>query len=464
MDTRYKYLVKNATILTIGQFSSKILSFLLVPLYTSVLSTREYGSYDLVNTTVSLLIPILTVNIADAMMRFSLDRDKKLDEVKSIALKYEFLGCFLAIIFIIFIKWIKFFPEYDGYYGYVVLLFISTTFNQFEIQLAKGAEKVKEIAIAGFAGTITTVSLNIILLLYIQLGLSGFYLAMIGGQLVPALYLIIETDTFKNVSFKINIELQRDMLAYSAPLIMTTVGWWVNSASDRYVVTWMCGLEVNGMYSISYKIPTIITTVQSIFIQAWQISAIKEYKKGNYQKFYGDSFFHLNGIMVSTCSVLLLFTKVLARLLYAKEFYGAWAYVPFLLVSSVFNASSGFFGPILSAKRDSKTMAVSAIYGTVTNVILNICLVYFIGAQGAAVATAISSFIIYYFRAIKVKEEIEYRKLKTVFGSWAIVILQSMLIVCGINMYVQIPLTALIIFIYKDEILKILQIVKSKVA
>lgn len=464
MDNRYKYLVKNTTILTIGQFSSKILQFFLVPLYTSVLSTKEYGSFDLVSTTMTLFIPILTMNITDGLMRFALDKEKKLEDVKNIAIKFELTGCLIAIAAILALKGLNLFPVYNDYYGYIVLFFVATAFYQFEVQLAKGEEKVKEIAIAGVISTVMSVMLNILLLVVYPLGLKGFYTAMISGQAIPAIYLIVRTRTFKNLSFQIDKNLQKEMLTYSVPLIMTMVGWWANSASDRYVVTAMCGLGVNGIYSISYKIPTIITTVQNIFIQAWQISAIKEYKEKNYNEFYGDSFFHLNALMVSICSGMLLFTKVLAKILYAKEFYEAWIYVPFLLVSSVFNASSGFVGPILSAKKDSRTMAVSAIYGTVANIILNFALVYIMGAQGAAVATAISSFIIYYFRVRKVKGEIEYRGLRTILLTWAIVIIQSVFIVCRINMYVQIPLTVFVVVAYRSELVQILKMVKKKLS
>lgn len=70
---RIGYLAKNTGYLAIGQFGTKLLSFFLVPLYTYVLTTEEYGTYDLLNTTTSLLIPILSLNICDASLRFPLN-------------------------------------------------------------------------------------------------------------------------------------------------------------------------------------------------------------------------------------------------------------------------------------------------------------------------------------------------------------------------------------------------------
>ena len=61
-----RYLAKNIAFLTVGQFGTKLLVFFLVPLYTSVLTSAEYGTYDLYSATVGLFVPILTLNISDA--------------------------------------------------------------------------------------------------------------------------------------------------------------------------------------------------------------------------------------------------------------------------------------------------------------------------------------------------------------------------------------------------------------
>ena len=188
------------------------------------------------------------------------------------------------------------------------------------------------------------------------------------------------------------------MLVYSIPLIATTIGWWVNSSSDRYVVAIMCGVAANGILSVSYKIPAIINTLQIIFIQAWQISAIKEYGKKDTALFYGRAFVVLNAMMSIACAGLIFLAKPIGHILYQKGFFVAWKYVPFLLIASVLNSASGFLGPILAAKKDSKSVAMAAIYGATANIIFNIALVYLIGIQGATIATVIASYIIYHVR------------------------------------------------------------------
>ena len=92
MNNQYKYLMKNTGILTLSNFSSKILVFLLVPLYTSTLATSEYGIYDLVLSTIQLLFPLLTLNIADGVMRFSMEKSHEKNEIISIATIYVAAG------------------------------------------------------------------------------------------------------------------------------------------------------------------------------------------------------------------------------------------------------------------------------------------------------------------------------------------------------------------------------------
>lgn len=238
---------------------------------------------------------------------------------------------------------------------------------------------------------------------------------------------------------------------------MNSLGWWANNVSDRYVVTFLCGIAVNGVYSVAYKIPSILNTFQQIFIQAWQISAIKEYTNRDSRVFYGKALNCMNVMMCICCMGLILLTKPIARLLYAKDFYAAWQYVPFLLVSSVFNSASGILGPILTANKNSKAMGTSALYGALINIGLNIILVYIMGAQGAAIATAISSFFIYLFRKFAVGNDISYVNKNRMLISWIAINVQAILAIYTQLYLVQIILMLVLLMIYKKEIRSLFQ-------
>ena len=430
-------------LLTFSNFASKILVFLLVPLYTSVLTTEEYGTYDLIISTVNLLYPILTLNILDSVTRYLMDKDTSKNQVISISTKYLVASFFVVPVFVLIGGRFNLWANYKGIEILFVDYYCSYLLYQYLIQVAKGIEQVKDMAIAGVLATVTMLVSNIMVLLVFDMGLQGFLIAGILSQLIPGLYLVIRIG-YVNYLFKweTNKLLEREMLLYCLPLIATTLGWYVNSTSDRYFVTFLCGISANGILSVSYKIPQILSTIQNIFIQAWQISALKEYGKKDSKKFYGDFFSVVNFFMVIACAGLIFLTRPLANLLFSKEFYAAWEYVPFLLLSSLMNCASGILGPILAAKKDSKSMALSAVYGASANVVLNYILIKGIGIQGAAIATFISGLIIYLVRRNGVKQDIVVDNVSLIWISWFLLFIQAI-----VEIYFQLWFVEIVIII-----------------
>ena len=457
-----KYLMKNLGILTISNFASKILVFLLVPLYTSVLSTQEVGIYDLAVSTVSLLFPILTLNITDAVMRFLMDNGKSKEDVALIGIRIVGISLFPMLLCLVIFSKLEIFSSLNGIELLIFFYYLFSCVNQYFIQFAKGMEMVSAMGIAGVLGTVTMLTANIFLLLVLKAGIIGFFIANILGQAIPSIYLLYRTKIWNYLwNTKLNKALQREMLEYCVPLIATAVGWWVNSASDKYVVSFICGIAANGILSVSYKIPAIINILQSIFIQAWQISAVKEYGEDGTSKFYGRTFLFLNVIMAAACSWLIILAKPIGHILYQKEFFVAWKYVPFLLIASVVNSSSGFLGPILSAQKASKPMALSAIYGASANIILNILLVYLIGIQGATIATVVSSLIIYAVRKKAVGNEIEIREYYVVLITWFLLAIQAIVEIYSPFWWVEAFLMGVMLWLNRKELKEIFVIGKN---
>ena len=256
--------------------------------------------------------------------------------------------------------------------------YVSYMFNQLFIQFAKGIDKVSRMTLSGVIGTVVTIVGCIVGLLIMNLGLKGFFYANIFGQLIPAIYLFFSLKlwnyTQKPKQSDIDNTLQKRLLTYSIPLIMTTIGWWLNNTSDKYIITAIKGIEINGLLSIAYKIPSILTIIYGIFIQAWQISAMKEYGKDDSNEFYNKVFITLNLFVYGVASLLIIGTRVLSYVVFAKEFYNAWIFVPYLILSAVFTASAGYIAPILTSGYKTWAVAKSTLIGGLINIILNVLL------------------------------------------------------------------------------------------
>lgn len=448
---KYSELFKNTGILAIGNFSSKILVFLLIPLYTSILSTSEYGFYDLVYTTIQLLVPILTVDITDSVLRFTMDKDCDKRQLVRIDLKYLAIGIICFIVPLILIGAFNFNHYVTEYNLYIALYYVSYMINQYMNQFAKGIDKVKEIAIAGVLSTLITVGLCALLLIIFPLELYGFFISYIAGQAVSAIYLLFATrfKTFFSKK-KINKALEKAVIRYSAPLILNNIGWWMNNTSDKYVISYMSGVDANGLLSVAYKIPNILDTFIQIFTQAWQISAIKEYEKDKDNKFYNQIFKYMNCTLLYAALVLILITKWLAHFIFQGDFFGAWNYVPFLVLSCVFTASSAYMAAILSATYQTKPIATSTVVGGVLNVALNFLLIIMLGNNGVTVATAISSFVIFYIRYFYIREYFDKKVIAKVLIQWLFILAQCVLAIFELRILEVILLIVTIVIFWKD--------------
>ncbi len=400
-----RYLAKNIAFLTIGQFGTKLLTFFLVPLYTSVLTSAEYGTYDLYSATVGLFVPVLTLNISDATTVFLLDRNVSKEEIVSISLKYYFYSLLIFASLISANVFLNFAPLFNEYPLFLFLMFAVNGLSQLLLNYARGFDRVKDVSVSGVLCSAVMIALNIIFLLPLHLGLKGYYLATIAGTFCQILYLCVSLRLLGFIKIRRQDRtLKKQMLSYSCPMTLNSVSWWVNTVSDRYIVTVMCGIVENGIYSVAYKIPSILSMFQLIFSQAWTLSAVQDFDKDDSNGFFSRMYGFYNAAMCIVCSVLIVLAKPVAHILYAKDFFAAWRYVPFLLVSVVFGSLSGYLGGIFAAVKDSKSFATSTVAGALLNIVLNIVLIHFIGTLGAAVATAAAYILVWAMRMYKAKK------------------------------------------------------------
>lgn len=170
------------------------------------------------------------------------------------------------------------------------------------------------------------------------------------------------------------------------------------------ILSLFCGAAINGIYSVAYKIPTILSTLQTIFYNAWSVSAITEFDKDDKDSFIGNIYSLYMCVSTIGCSAILIFNKFFASLLYAKDFFEAWAYVPFLLLGVVFNGIALFEGCLFTAVKKTKDVSQTTIVGAIVNTIANFALIPLYGAIGAAFATMIGYFTVWLVRTISLQK------------------------------------------------------------
>lgn len=432
---KYKDLFSNTAIFALSSLASKFITFILLPFYTGVLTTSEYSMIEMFTTTLSFFMPILTLSIAEAALRFMLTKTHTLEKIFSAALVIECIGTMILLLGYPIVE--VYFIEIKEYYGLFIILFLVNTLNQLFFKCAKALDKVRECGIASIMNTIITALLNVYFLKALDWGITGYLSAFIIGQAYSLIYLMIKVKLYQLVDIKsIDKVVIKQMLGYSVPFIPSAIAWWVNTASDRYIVTLVCGLAVNGLYSAANKIPSIISVVTSIFQQAWQLSGIREYGKKDYDTFYAQIYNTYDRSITLMSSIIIACSPMIAKLLFSGEFFSAWIYIPFLIIGTMFSSLSGLLGTAFQAANKTAIMVISTLAGAVLNMVLNIVLVYKYGALGAASATAISFGVVWGVRLYNsrtiVQIEIPFGK---VFLNYCIIMIQSICIFTSIQTY-----------------------------
>lgn len=460
---KVKTLSINTILFGISSFGTKFISFFLVPLYTYVLSTEDYGRLDLMTTTAQLLIPLLTLNIQDAVLRFALDKKYYPEETLNASMKIYGAGSVVLMFGIVLLACTNLLKLDASYLYFLFALFAThAVYNIFSMYL-KATNKIKILVLCGILHTLLTCLLNILLLLVWKIGVVGYMIANVAGSLLAIAIMFFFGGIAGAIGKKRSPGPLKEMCLFSMPLIASAIAWWVNNASDRYILAFFCGVAVNGIYSVAYKIPTILSTVQNVFYNAWSISAITEFDKDDRDGFIGNIYETYSLLSFAVCSIVMLFNVFCARFLYANAFYQAWQFVPPLLLGTVFNGIALFEGCLFSAAKQTKAVSLTTVLGAVVNTVLNFLLIPRLGALGAAIATASGYFVIWAARTVHLRKIVVLKINWTLhIIAYIILLAQCALAVSFEQLYYQIPCVVLLVISQKKYIYRIVGLIKSK--
>lgn len=426
---RKKYLAKNTALFALNSIGTRLITFLLVPIYTKAFVTAEYGEVDLVTTIATILVPIITINIGEAVMRFSLDEHAQRDKIVSVGMVF---AAFSVLLGTTAFAVLKFFPQITVS-GWIVYLYcVLQGLYQTAACNLRGQEKLFQYAIANIISTLLAAILNILFLLVLKIGVNGYFLAYIISFLVSFIYCIVTGGFFKTLKrFNLDKALMKDMIKYSIVLVPNSLMWWVMNSSDHVMVTAMVGIAANGIYAVSYKLPSILSALSTVFNQAWAYSAIHEDKSDDRVAFNNNMYDKLVRFLLIVTIMLMCIMKPFMKFYVDSAYYEAWMYTPYLLTGNFFLTMATFLSTFYTVNKDSRGFLFSGTAGAVINITLNALLIPLIGVHGAALATCISYICVFLYRIIDTRKymKVEVFRCQYIIG-------YSVLIVTAISMFV----------------------------
>lgn len=404
---KYMQLIKNTGLFALASISTKLISFIFLPLYTAFLTTEEYAIADLSMVMQSLLWPILSLSLTEGVLRFALDKEYDKDEVFTNATLLIVPGTVISCFIFLFVN---FNDSLYAYRGYFLAYYIVVSFNTYLSVVCRTIDKIKLIVSNSILSSLLIAVCNLLFLTKFGMGVKGYFGALIIGNGVSALRYFFAGDI--RTHFKLsawNRKLIKQILIYSIPMIPNTIFWWINSSLDKICLTSMVGLTAVGLYSVADKVSSALSLCTNVFNQAWSISAVKQYKEQDSEAFFSNIFNIYNTVLSILAAVLLVMTKYIAKIMFANDFYEAWVYVPFLVIAFYFNGLNVYYGTIFTTNKKTGLIFWTTGIGAVFNIVFNILLINYVGTIGAAIATAFSNYVVYQVRCIWARQYISIR-------------------------------------------------------
>lgn len=469
---KYKKLASNTIIFAIGTFSSKLLSVVLTFFYTRVLATGDFGGATLIQNAVNILVPIVTLAVNSACLRFALDKQHGKKSVFTTGLTTTLVGFMIFCLFYPLVAKININDFNLGQYAILLyLMLLGSSLRQLVQQFVRGSGFVKLYAIDGVIATATSAGFTFLYLGAFKWGIYGYIMAIFTSDILSVIFMGTMIKLWKGIDFRngLNRRTSVPMLKYCIPLIPTIILWWIINVSDQYMVTYFSGVALSGIYTAAYKIPNFVTIFASIFIDAWQLSAVDEYDSEGKSEFFTKVFKAYSGALISTASLLIIFSRIITDFYLGEEYYESWRYVPILVIATTFSCFVNFYASVYMAEKKSVLSMLTAGTGAIVNIILNLILIPKFNAFGAAIATAIAFITVFILRIFNTKKYVNIKINYPVFLVSAVLLVAMAVVMINEigggqwpSFFITLALGAVVILINLRSVIDIVKLLLGK--
>jgi len=401
-------LAKNTILLSIGTLMTKGINLLMIPLFSSWLSTEDYGSFDLFCTYVSLLIPFITLSSSDAIFRFSVDKNEKREKSRYITTGFC-INLVNSIVVSIIIWGIGVCTGWKFAIPFIALL-LCELFNN---HLQGFVRAIKKLSIYSFASVITTVGIAFsvtVFVLAFNMGLLGIIYGYALGYLIGEIFLVIVTKYWRYLNFRlVRKTTVKELVQYAFPLIPNNISWWIINVSDRIFINVFLGAAANGVYAIAYKIPNFCASIFNVFSFSWQEAAVDLVDSDDRNSYYNRVYNSTMATMISLCGGLLALNYFLFQYIFDVRYVEAKLYSPILITSVIFGSLTQYFGGIQISLKRTKENGLTTMLGAVINVAIDLLLINAIGLYAAALSTVIANITVCVVRYFRMAGDIHFK-------------------------------------------------------
>ncbi|MCD8348899.1 MAG: oligosaccharide flippase family protein [Lachnospiraceae bacterium] len=388
--SREKDLAKNTAILSFGKICTQCISFLMLPLYTAVLDTTEYGTFDLLVTYGTLLLPLVNWQFDQGIFRFMLDCRGDKEEQSNLFSSVLVANALQSAVYaLLLIAIVNIFNINNGYFllAYVIL----HVFTALLMQFARGLGKNGIYAVASFISASGTVLFNVITLVVLKMGLQGLFAATLSAQALTIIYLVFAIKPWNYFQIKrVKRKTFSAVCRYSLPLIPNNLAWWVVNVSDRTIVSYVLGVGINGIYTVANKFSNVFIQFYNIFNLSWTESVSLHFQDEDRDEFLSEMITTMYKLFSSACLGIVACMPFIFPIMINERYADAYPQVIILMYAMLLRVIVGLYSCVYIAEKDSKKVAYTSAASAVINVLVHVLLINRIGLYAASISTLVA--------------------------------------------------------------------------
>lgn len=401
--SRSRDLLKNTGILMIAKISTQIVSFLLLPLYTALLTTAEYGRVDIYTSLVMIIIPFLTLQLEMGMFRYYIVETNETDKKKVVSNALAIVA--VMCIGISLIYWgINLFYRLQ-YAGLVYAFYLAQTICTVMYQVCRAKGDNVGYGLSTFISSALAIILNVLFIAGLGWKVEGILLSSIVAHVISFLFMVFRTKIYLEIGREyINKETAKILLTYSVPLVFNQIASWTINYSDRLIILWKWGEGANGIFSVACKFANITGTFFNVFNVAWTENIVRSMTDKDGRTYIRDMFTLIFRVYVVLITGIINVLPIVFTFFVRGDFVEAYHHIPIQLVGMLFSGMSSAVGSIYIAYNRTKEVSITTILAGVCNVIVHLSLLNISGLYAASISTLVSFVLLFIYRMIFIRK------------------------------------------------------------
>ena len=390
MGSKEKRLAHNTLLIALSNMCTKFISFFMMPLYTSLLSTQEYGVADVVAMYTSLLAMGINLQLEQGVFRYLIESrgnvHKQTEYINSALWVTVGALCVFGLLAVPVLHWLNY-----KYAEYLIASVIISVLMSLLLQIPRGCGDNRGYALISCVTGSTGVILNVLLIAVAGWGVDGILHAGMIANVVGILLVILRTKLWKRVSICwFRKKAVKELLNYSLPMVPGTFMWWIINASDRLFINVVLGTSFNGIYAVANKFASTYTMGVNVFQTAWTESAAENIHDADRNRFY-QGIFNTTLRIASSCYLgIVAIMPVVFKILVNENFGEAYLYVPILLIAAMLYAVSSFYGSVFLAFKKTTVVAGTTVFAAIINLVINLLFIQQMGLYATSISTALA--------------------------------------------------------------------------